>query len=389
MQQVSVLETNIGSSTTGNSANQQIIFNDSGVLRGDTDLTFNTALNLLTVTNLAVSAAATITGNLTVDTNTLFVDSANDRVGVGTATPLFPLDIISSGATTVAVRSTGAVGLFRGYAITDGTTEYGQFKQNFSTGELQIVSGNSGWGGLFTVSTGGSERYRLASDGVATWSNVGGVAGTAMTLNSTGLGVGVAPSYKLDVQGSDNSIIAQFGGTSRKVNFTTSANGGFANGFFNFVSTSSVGAFSFQNTNGTHLIIDSTGNFGIGVTPSAWGGSFKAIQVGSQPVFASSSANNVLIASNWHNDGTDKYVATGASSRFVTGAGFFYWQTAPSGTAGNAITFTERLRLKETGQLRFVPLAADPAGAEAGDVYYNSTSNKLKCYNGTTWNDLF
>ena len=65
------------------------------------------------------------------------------------------------------------------------------------------------------------------------------------------------------------------------------------------------------------------------------------------------------------------------------------WHTAPSGTAGNAITFTERLRLKETGQLRFIPLAADPSGAEAGDVYYNSSSNKLKCYNGSTWNDLF
>jgi hypothetical protein len=50
---------------------------------------------------------------------------------------------------------------------------------------------------------------------------------------------------------------------------------------------------------------------------------------------------------------------------------------------------TERVRIKATGQVRFVPLAADPAGAEAGDVYYNSTSNKLKCYNGTTWNDLF
>ncbi|MEY3186389.1 MAG: hypothetical protein RL675_208 [Bacteroidota bacterium] len=48
----------------------------------------------------------------------------------------------------------------------------------------------------------------------------------------------------------------------------------------------------------------------------------------------------------------------------------------------------ERVRIKSTGQLRFVPLSADPAGAEAGDVYYNSTSNKLKVYNGTAWVDL-
>jgi hypothetical protein len=38
------------------------------------------------------------------------------------------------------------------------------------------------------------EHYKIDNSGVATWSNVGGVAGTAMTLNSTGLGVGVTPS---------------------------------------------------------------------------------------------------------------------------------------------------------------------------------------------------
>jgi hypothetical protein len=57
-------------------------------------------------------------------------------------------------------------------------------------------------------------------------------------------------------------------------------------------------------------------------------------------------------------------------------------------TLDGASTTTERLRLKNGGQLRFVPLAADPAGAESGDVYYNSGTNKLRVYNGTTWVDL-
>jgi hypothetical protein len=56
--------------------------------------------------------------------------------------------------------------------------------------------------------------------------------------------------------------------------------------------------------------------------------------------------------------------------------------------APGQITRQERARIKETGQIRFQPLAADPAGAEAGDVYYNSSSNKLKVYNGTSWVDL-
>jgi hypothetical protein len=48
----------------------------------------------------------------------------------------------------------------------------------------------------------------------------------------------------------------------------------------------------------------------------------------------------------------------------------------------------ERVRIKSTGQVRFIPLAADPVSAEAGDVYYNSGSNKLKVFNGTSWVDL-
>ena len=64
------------------------------------------------------------------------------------------------------------------------------------------------------------------------------------------------------------------------------------------------------------------------------------------------------------------------------------------GTTGSGVVafFTnnaERMRAKANGQVRFIPLAAAPLGAEAGDVYYDSTTNKLRCYNGTTWNDLF
>ena len=35
----------------------------------------------------------TVTGDLTVDTNTLFVDSTNNRVGVGTVSPAVPLHV--------------------------------------------------------------------------------------------------------------------------------------------------------------------------------------------------------------------------------------------------------------------------------------------------------
>jgi hypothetical protein len=68
MQQVSVLETNIGSSTTGNSADTQIIFNDAGTLRGDTGLVYNKTTDALTVAGLVTAGSATITGAATVGT---------------------------------------------------------------------------------------------------------------------------------------------------------------------------------------------------------------------------------------------------------------------------------------------------------------------------------
>ena len=43
---------------------------------------------------------------------------------------------------------------------------------------------------------------------------------------------------------------------------------------------------------------------------------------------------------------------------------------------------------KGTGAARFYPMT-QPANPQAGDVYYDSGTNKLRCYNGTIWNDLF
>lgn len=43
----------------------------------------------------------------------------------------------------------------------------------------------------------------------------------------------------------------------------------------------------------------------------------------------------------------------------------------------------------EANVLQAVPRANPPSPAYAGQIYYDSDDNKLKCYNGTSWNDLF
>jgi hypothetical protein len=72
-------------------------------------------------------------------------------------------------------------------------------------------------------------------------------------------------------------------------------------------------------------------------------------------------------------------------------AGVVYNAPTTSGGGGTHIFQTagsERIRIKATGQMRFVPLSADPSLQEAGDVYYNSNTNKLRLYDGTNWVDL-
>jgi hypothetical protein len=135
----------------------------------------------------ATLASATITGDLTVDTNVLKVDTSNNRVGINQAVPLYPLD--ATGGFSNLVARLLRVG------------DYGEVIRIGRSGVSESASINYPADNTFAINTVSTERYRIDSNGVATWSNVGGVAGTAMTLNSTGLGVGVSPAQKLDVDG--------------------------------------------------------------------------------------------------------------------------------------------------------------------------------------------
>lgn len=99
--------------------------------------------------------------------------------------------------------------------------------------------------------------------------------------------------------------------------------------------------------------ITTVGNVGIGVTPSAWGTNYKAIEsAGNAAVsLASANVNPVTIASNAYATNVDWfYKTTGVASRYESGLGAHKWFTALSGTAGTAITFTERFQIGTSGQ---------------------------------------
>jgi hypothetical protein len=117
----------------------------------------------------------------------------------------------------------------------------------------------------------------------------------------------------------------------------------------------------YMYTNGAErLRLDLSGNLGLGVTPSAWGGGYKAFQItnDSRSLAATGAgAGDLTLAFNAVYDSTDsrwEYTTTGdkAGRYSQTGAGNHAWYvTNTSGTAGNAITFTQAMTLDASGNL--------------------------------------
>ena len=248
---------------------------------------------------------------------------------------------------------------------------------------------------LFLDSTGtwkyvntAAASYFAQSSGSFVWTSVGsGTAGatasltTKMTLDAAGnLTVG---------QSTSNATLADAGYVSIKNTANTS---GFDIGLLG--GSSDINAFIYQRANGylafgtnntERARITSGGQLCLGVTAANGSARFT---VGG--LTTGTSAADVFVGrTGTEADG----VGLGASiqlqnntnttaciiQQYSNNLQFFNYTGA---------AWTERARIKSTGQFRFVPLSSDPSGAESGDVYYNSTSNKLKVYNGTSWVDL-
>lgn len=106
------------------------------------------------------------------------------------------------------------------------------------------------------------------------------------------------------------------------------------------------------NVGNGNLVTDASGNVGVGVTPSAWYSTQKAIDIVSGSIMsAGTTAMQVLANAYFNASGVWTYKNTAASSRYYQSAGTHGWSVAPSGTAGNAITWTEAMTLDNSGNL--------------------------------------
>ena len=174
----------------------------------------------------------TVTGDLTVDTSTLYVDSTNDRVGIGTTSLIKPL--------TIAVGDTSTIS---GVALNHGASNY--------------------WGfGSYT-----DQSFRIAkSHGLED-------ANTYFTINRSNgnVGIGTSSPSSYDSRGNnlvvgdsgDAGITIFSGSTSNaRLQFAPSGATGLDNGLIDYDNNNDKMSFATAGTD--RLVIDSSGSVFIG-----------------------------------------------------------------------------------------------------------------------------
>ena len=177
--------------------------------------------------------------------------------------------------------------------------------------------------------------------------NTGGTA--RVTTDASGnVGIGTAsPTFKLDLVGGQASIFNTGAASNSTIRY-----GNTDKNWYVGLRGDTSDVFAIADDSALRLIVDTSGNLGLGVTPSAWTGSggfsFEIGRKGNS-VFGNSSVVDVIYNANY--DSAWKYSNTGFASYYQQSSGQHQWFTAPSGTAGNAITFTQAMTLDASGNL--------------------------------------
>lgn len=215
---------------------------------------------------------------------------------------------------------------------------------------------------------------------------------------------------QLQIRGGTTEQHNTFTGASREITIDTSKNtvvvhDGYTPGGFPLAKESSVALkvakvtsadnaiVRFDGTTGavqnSGVTIDDNGNVGIGVTPSAWRTTSKAVQLGASGSIESLTNNGSYVslnANNYNNGSNDIYINTAAVTKYLQLLGTHRWYTAPSGTAGNPITWTEVMTLSSNGNL-LVGTTTDNGVDKLqvnGSIVANAYSGAISEFNGYT-----
>lgn len=110
---------------------------------------------------------------------------------------------------------------------------------------------------------------------------------------------------------------------------------------------------SFYTSGAQKMQLDTAGNLGLGVTPSATRATWNQFSIGASLNITAdkTGVGGANYFHNVYNTGSSYYLTNGPAEYYQMYNGEHVWYNAGSGTAGNAITFTQAMTLNASGNL--------------------------------------
>jgi hypothetical protein len=354
-------------------------------------------------------------------TNILTADLANSRLGINNVSPTVAFDVtgvakfsssgtfggLVSGGNSSPSTSYNAGSWFTGDGLVAGniSSVCGIQINSSTTSTLSAIRFGDG-DGVNNLYDQGSIIYNHSLDRLGFSTN----RNTAMVITSAGLvGIGTtSPSTELHIKAASSYAEVRIDGASGGgASLEYYSNGTQLGDIYCDPSYNMI----FRNNGATERMrITSTGVLGLGVVPKSWYTSGIAVmQFATGGALWGFGASNILLSANEYFDtsGTPRYIDADAATRYQHNAGYHRFSTAPVGTAGAAMTITERLRIHNNGNVTISDTGTDNGyklfvnGTSAGTSAFQNVSdrrlkkditliesalNKVKLLNGVSFN---